>query len=290
VPPPHSDPSGATYAFEKGVRKASGSGGWADVWKRGCFGWEYKSRGGDLEAAHDQLLCYAGALENPPLLITSDMVRIVVRTNWTNAVSERREFGLEDLRDPTVRSLLKACWTDPERWRPAVTRQSLTEKAAGEFAELARRLRDRGHEPQTVAHFVNRLVFCLFADDVDLLPDNLLSDLLAYTARKPAAFAEAASELFRAMRDRWLNPPELVEILPEVVPGFPDRLLPRNPAAAAILKKRTLTNLYNTRGTPEGAWLDNLHRAVAAAYGWPADITTDEALARLLALNHARAA
>ena len=202
VPPPHSDPSGATYAFEKGVRKASGSGGWADVWKRGCFGWEYKSRGGDLEAAHDQLLRYAGALENPPLLITSDMVRIVVRTNWTNAVSERREFGVEDLRDPTVRSLLKACWTDPERWRPAVTRQSLTEKAAGEFAELARRLRDRGHEPQTVAHFVNRLVFCLFADDVDLLPDNLLSGLLAYAARKPAAFAEMASELFRAMRDR----------------------------------------------------------------------------------------
>jgi methylase of polypeptide subunit release factors len=202
VPPPHSDPSGATYAFEKGVRKAAGGGGWADVWRRGCFGWEYKSRGGDLEAAHDQLLRYAGALENPPLLITSDMVRIVVRTNWTNAVSERREFGLEDLRDPTVRSLLKACWTDPERWRPAVTRQALTEKAAGEFAELARRLRDRGHDPQTVAHFVNRLVFCLFADDVDLLPDNLLSDLLAYATRKPAVFAEMASELFRAMRDR----------------------------------------------------------------------------------------
>ncbi len=49
VPPPHSDPSGTTYAFEKGVRKAAGGGGWADVWKRGCFGWEYKSRGGNLE-------------------------------------------------------------------------------------------------------------------------------------------------------------------------------------------------------------------------------------------------
>ena len=106
------------------------------------------------------------------------------------------------------------------------------------------------------------------------------------------AIAAAAKALVDA-RDRWLNPPELVDIVPEVVPGFPDRIVPRNPAAAAILKKRTLTNLYNTRGTPEGAWLDNLHRAldaaVAAAYGWPADISTDEALARLLALNHARA-
>ena len=202
VPPPHSDPTGTTYAFEKGVRKAAGGGGWADVWKRGCFGWEYKSRGGDLEAAHDQLLRYAGALENPPLLITSDMARIVVRTNWTNAVSERREFVLEDLRDPTVRALLKACWTDPERWRPTVTRQSLTEKAAAEFAELARRLRDRGHESLAVAHFVNRLVFCLFADDVGLLPDRLLSEMLALGRRRPAEFAGAASELFRAMRDR----------------------------------------------------------------------------------------
>jgi hypothetical protein len=76
---------------------------------------EYKARGGDLEKAHDQLLRYAGALENPPLLVTSDMERIIVRTTWTNAVSERREFGLEDLRDQAVRGLLTACWTRTRR-------------------------------------------------------------------------------------------------------------------------------------------------------------------------------
>ena len=58
-------------------------------------------------------------------------------------------------------------------------------------------------------------------------------------------------------------------------------------------RQRTLTRLYNLRGTPEGAWLDRLHAdldaAVAAAYGWPADIAIDEALARLLELNLARA-
>jgi hypothetical protein len=128
VPPPHSDPTGATYTFEKWVRKAAGGGGWADVWRRGCFGWEYKFCGGDLEKAHDKLLRYAEALENPPLLITSDMDRIIVRTNWTNAVSERREFGVEDMRNPTARAMLKAYWTDPARWRSAVTRQALTEK------------------------------------------------------------------------------------------------------------------------------------------------------------------
>jgi hypothetical protein len=90
------------------------------------------------------------------------------------------------------------------------------------------------------------------------------------------------------LRRNWLNPSDLVEIAPEVVPGFPDRILPRNDTAAKELKKRTLTNLYNARH----AWLVNAHRdldtAVAAAYGWSAEIFDDEALARLLELNLAR--
>jgi len=127
-------------------------------------------------------------------------------------------------------------------------------------------------------------------------PDGLTPNLPAASyADNPAAqrIAAAARDLVEK-RDRWLNPPELIDIVPEVVPGFPDRIVPKNEKAAAILNGRTLTNLYNTRGTPAGTWLDNLHRtldeAVAAAYGWPADLPDDEVLARLLALNHARPA
>ena len=202
LPGPNTDAIGANYAFEKGVKKASGSGGWADVWRRGCFGWEYKSRGGDLEKAHDQLLRYAGALENPPLLISSDMVRIVVRTNFNGKVSERFDFNVEDIRNPVTRNKLKTCWTDPDRWMPGTTRQAITEAAAAEFAALAERLRGRGHAPQLVAHFVNRLVFCLFADDVDLLPAGLLTGMLTFATKKPEGFQKAASELFEAMREK----------------------------------------------------------------------------------------
>ena len=60
--------------------------------------------------------------------------------------------------------------------------------------------------------------------------------------------------------------------------------------AESELKKRTLTNLYNARPT----WLDNVHKtldaAVAAAYGWPADLGEQDILERLLALNLERAA
>lgn len=106
--------------------------------------------------------------------------------------------------------------------------------------------------------------------------------------------AQAITQVAQALvatRDRWLNPAELVDHVPEVVAGFPDRIVPKNPAAAATLRTRTLTALYNQRGKPEGAWLDALHAAldaaVASAYGWPADLPDNEVLSRLLALNHA---
>ena len=109
-----------------------------------------------------------------------------------------------------------------------------------------------------------------------------------YTADPRAtAVAEAARRLVE-LRDRWLNPPEWVEWVDEPVPGYPKRPIPRDEDAAKALKTRTLTNLYNAR--PQ--WLADAHAAldavVAAAYGWPANLSDDEALRELLALNSGR--
>ena len=84
--PVTADPKGTWFTFEMGAAKTSGGERWADVWRRGCFAWEYKGRKKDLDAAFGQLLQYAIALENPPLLIVSDMDRIRVHTNFTNTV------------------------------------------------------------------------------------------------------------------------------------------------------------------------------------------------------------
>ena len=105
--PAEADPTGQTYCFERGARKDSGRAGWADVWKRGHFAWEYKGKHANLDRAFEQLRQYALALENPPLLIVSDMVRFRIRTNWTNSVSETHEFELEDLARVEVREKLK---------------------------------------------------------------------------------------------------------------------------------------------------------------------------------------
>ena len=197
--PAEADPTGEHYCFERGARKDTGGEGWADVWKRGCFAWEYKGKHANLDAAFNQLRQYALALENPPLLIVSDMVRIRIRTNWTNTVSETHEFTLEDLADAANRAQLKWAMSDPLRLRPGETRQMVTERAAGTFAELALSLRERGHDPQSVAHFVNRLVFCMFAEDVGLLPDSIFTRMLERTRRDPGKFLDYASRLFGAM-------------------------------------------------------------------------------------------
>jgi type II restriction/modification system DNA methylase subunit YeeA len=123
-------------------------------------------------------------------------------------------------------------------------------------------------------------------------PEGLTPNLLAsaYADDPRAIRIEKAASMLNELRESWLNPPDLVERVPEIVPGYPDRLLPRTEEAAKELKRRTLTNLYNER--PQ--WLQDAHRAldeaVAAAYGWPADLPDDEVLARLLALNQERAA
>ncbi|MDP3037595.1 MAG: hypothetical protein Q8N07_07680 [Rhodocyclaceae bacterium] len=105
------------------------------------------------------------------------------------------------------------------------------------------------------------------------------------------AIATAAKRL-NELRENWLNPPEWTERIPEIVPGYPDRIVAK-PGHEADLKKRTLTNLYNARP----AWLDNAHKAldvaVAAAYGWndySPEMSDEEILRRLLALNLERAA
>ena len=193
------DPTGETYCFERGARKDTGGDGWADVWKRHHFAWEYKGKRKDLDAAFDQLRQYSLALENPPLLIVSDMLRFRIRTNWTNSVSRTYEFGLDDLADAAKRDLLKWAFSDPERLRPGETRQALTEQAAQSFAAVAQALRERGHDPHAVAHFVNRLVFCMFADDVGLLPGHMFTRMLEQARRTPAQFADLAGDLFRVM-------------------------------------------------------------------------------------------
>ena len=202
--PTEADASGSWYAFEKGAEKLGGGDGFADVWKKGHFAWEYKGKRKDLKAAYLQLIGYKDALENPPLLVVSDLERIEVRTNFTNLSPALYTVTLDDLAGPDPSEalrVLRAVFTDPEALRPKFSPAQLTEVAARHFAELAVALQARGHEPERVAHFLDKLLFCLFAEDTRLLPKDLLERLADATRSKPADFAAALSQLFSTMAD-----------------------------------------------------------------------------------------
>ncbi len=107
-PPAEADPAGESFCFEKGAEKHGGGNGFADVWKKNCFGWEYKGKAKDLDAAYDQLLRYRDALANPPHLVVCDLDRIVVHTNFTGTVSQAFEIPLEKLGEPRNLEILRA--------------------------------------------------------------------------------------------------------------------------------------------------------------------------------------
>ena len=193
------DPSGNDYAFEKGASRATGGRGWADVWKRGCFAMEYKKRHANLGAALKQLLNYAGALANPPLLLTCDTDRIEITTNWNDLVSTTIVIHLEELLNPEKVQVLRYAFTNPNALKPAKTRNNVTEEAAAQFAELANRLRRQNHSADKVAHFVNQMLFCLFAQDSELFEERLFTKFLRQARRTPAHAESLLRGLFQNM-------------------------------------------------------------------------------------------
>ena len=190
------------YTFERGLSKTGGTGrtdGFADVWLKGCFAWEYKAPGKKLEAALSQLMQYALALESPPLLVVSDRLKIEVHTHFTGTPSERHVFLLEELGRIEVQARLRKLWTAPESFRPARTNRDITEQAAETFAGTAERLRNAGVLPQVASHFLTQCVFCFFAEDVGLLPSRLFERLMG-TKVPPERLQKQLQALFETMR------------------------------------------------------------------------------------------
>ncbi|MFG1183253.1 class I SAM-dependent DNA methyltransferase [Xanthobacter aminoxidans] len=196
--PTEDDPTGEFFAFEKGASKVGGGRGFADVWKRDHFAWEYKQKNGDLDGALLQLMRYAPALENPPLHVVCDIKRFRIHTAWTNTVPTTYDIALDDITDPDKREILHNVFFNPEKLKPTRTRAGLTKEAADKFSTIAWRLQGCG-SPEEIAHFVNQLVFCFFAQSVGLLRGGIFTKLLRRAAQYPSKARGYLNDLFHAM-------------------------------------------------------------------------------------------
>jgi len=229
--PAEADPSGRDFfCFQKRVVKDAELMGWeeapdaadptergfADVWKKAFFAWEYKGKKKSLEEAYQQLLRYRESLLNPPLLVVCDFDHYIIRTNFNGTVQEVYEFTNEQIDRPENMRILRALFTHPEYLKPQRTTAAVTEALAEKIGEVARSLQKREsveladaknraevHFAQRknlrIARFLNRIVFCMFAEDTRLLPDDLFTDILKSSAEDAAHFARTLENLFRVM-------------------------------------------------------------------------------------------
>ncbi len=231
-------PRGAHYTFEKAVKKlASDKKGFADVWKRDHFGWEYKRKGADLRKAYEQLSLYRDDLENPPLLVVCDLIKFEIYTNFTGTNPKQYSFRIEDLTRADIQILLKSLFTDPDKLNPRYQSEKVTQDASSSIGKVAQSLQARGHDSQKVAHFMMQLVFAFFAEDTELLPKKLVSRILEKTAQRPDRAQNYLSELFLAMSTGG-------EVLLEDVPYFNGGLF--EGSEALPLEPSDITLLLNT--------------------------------------------
>ena len=126
--------------------------GFADVWKKGCFAWEYKGKKKNLDAAYQQLLRYRESLLNPPLLVVCDFDRYIIRTNFNGTVQETHEFTNANIDGPKILQLLRAVFNNPDFLKPQRTTAEVTEKLAQQIGEVARSLQKRESVELADAH------------------------------------------------------------------------------------------------------------------------------------------
>lgn len=230
--PNEADPSGADFfCYQKRVVKDAelfeaaeadagepAERGFADVWKRGCFAWEYKGKKKNLDEAYKQLLRYRESLLNPPLLVVCDFDRYIVKTNFNGTVQEVHEFTNDQIGDPKILELLRHVFTDPDFLKPQRTTAQVTGDLAAQIAEIAKSLQSREageladartrrelsfaqRKNLRIARFLNRIVFCFFAQSTGLLPKKLFTGLLKSGVDDLPHLARTLENLFAVMAE-----------------------------------------------------------------------------------------
>ncbi len=189
-----------TYCFERGASRTGAGHGWADVWKQGYFAFEYKANGKNLETALKQLMTYALALDNPPLLVVCDTDIIQIHTHFTGTPSEVHTIALADIGQHDNLNKLKALFTQPDYFRPKVTTHAVTIEAANRLGKIADRLNHAGNTPLQTAHFLIQCVFCMFAEDAKLLPEKLFETVLDKSNPDGTKAQARLTQLFQAMQ------------------------------------------------------------------------------------------
>ena len=161
--------------------------------------------------ARGQAERYVRALpgDNPPFIIVVDVGHsFELFADFSQAgkaylpFPDPRTFRirLADLADAKIRERLRLVWTNPAALDPAKRSADITREVSKHLAELAKSLELAGHQPDLVAQFLTRCLFCMFAEDVELLPKASFTDLLESLPPGGEGFVQKIRTLFEEMQ------------------------------------------------------------------------------------------
>ena len=262
------------FTFEKWV-----PGGFADAYLEDRFGWEFKGSDDQLPGAFNQLLRYQVYLKTPPLLIVSSFRRIQIRTNFPGMETVLHEIPIVELDQEAQWARLRNCFFAPNEFRPNRSVEDVTRETAELFRDIVADMERHTDDPERLARYLNRIVFCLYAEDAGLLPDNVLTDILTANRQRPDLSNRAIANLFEQMAGGGLfGPHEIAHFNGDLFRGDPfrtDEPVELSPNAVQRLGEAVSKNWRNIEpsifGTLFERALDASQRARLGAHYTSAD-------------------
>ena len=193
TPVERNDPE--NYTFEKSV-----PGGAADAYLANHFAWEFKGRAFQLPGAFNQLLRYQVYLRTPPLLVVSSFQLIRIQTNFPGKETVVHDIPIHELLLPAQFQNLRNIFFAPQEFEPDLTPENVTEETAQLFKAVVEEMERHDVASEDLARFLNQIVFCLYAEDTDLLPSKFFEEIIADHWGNPRHFNIFIQDLFEAMR------------------------------------------------------------------------------------------
>lgn len=201
---------GDEFIFERYTKEEDGQQGYADVFLENHFAIEYKApnRYKSLDEAYQQLQRYRERLKNPPLLVVTDINNWEIHTNFFNTEKKIYRFTNEQIIDSANHRILRLIFENPNELHPDRSAEDVTKEAAASFKDIVDNMREANATPEQIAHFLTKLTFCLFAEDVGLLPvmdsgKGLFTHIVSHTRDDDDAerFKQYVHNLFDAMNE-----------------------------------------------------------------------------------------
>ena len=182
--------------FEYKVQLGNGHSGYIDYLWKGKIAIEFKSKGKDLDAAYRQLQNYLQHLseeEIPDLQMVCDFENIIL---YRRSTKELWRFKTKELRKHTKRFADIAGY---ETQRIAENQVEVNVKAAERMAKLHDALKEHGYEGHVLEVYLVRLLFCLFADDTGIFPQDTFANYIENSKQDGSDLSMRIAALFEVL-------------------------------------------------------------------------------------------